>query len=349
MRDIKISMERKTMSKEKEPRIDIRLPSFELKEDFQNTCRSMGISMTDQINSLIVQTINNQKELIGITIKHNNKREQMFNSVSIVDTFKREKDVVLPSELVDMTTFENSVLFERVSGVLSLNKIEEAYQFCMGIMNIIDNLPKNSQIIFSETDSKGRISTKLFRNLFGNAIIFVLIKALDEGHTIHTYTDTLNPVYTEHLFELLSEGISTSIHERTKVYDNLFFMKYNKAHFNQWLQWSFGLSRRNPITEFNRLLRKNPNLMKPNSEEEPNELQIRSKVAIENLRKRYTLFGLSDNGLKLAIEKIQTFTLMYENYANDYNPIQVCKNAKIHHVLIATNQKCPLKCGLKTD
>ncbi len=324
----------------RQPSIEFKL-SKELKDEYQATIKDLDTTMTNHLLSLIRQTIAQKTSLMVLNESSLRNRKEIFNSVSIVDTYTRDIKIHLPKQLVDLEKFENSVMLDRVSSVLSLNKVNDAYKFCMGLMNLIDSFEKPTQIIFSETDDKGRISTKLFRNLFGNAIIFVLIRAIDEGHTIHTYTDSLQPVYTEHLFELLSNGISTSIHERTKVYDNLFFNKYNKGHFNQWLQWSFGLSRREPIEEFNRLLRKNSVLTI-----DKDDIVERSKIAIKNLSGRYTLFGLSENGLQLAITKIQKFIKMLLEYANDYNPVEKCKNSEIHDILRTSNKKCPLRCGM---
>jgi len=337
------------MTKDKIIRIEFKLPTFEKKDNYQNLCKDLGLSVTAHLNSLVDASLNKRKELMKIKSYSQNRKEELINTLSIVDRYERDIKITLPKKLVDYTKFENSVLLERISNVLSLNKMNEAYKFCMGLINIIDSFDKPTQIIFTETDSKGRISTKLFRNVFGTAIIFVLLKAIDDGHKIFTLTDDLHEVYTEDLFELLSEGISTSIHERTKVYDNLFYEKYNKSHYNQWLQWSFGLSRRNPIKEFNRILTKNPKIMKPTSEDGENELFIRTQEAIKNLEKRYTLFGLTENGLKLAIEKMNKFTELYNKYAQDYNPSLNCKNVDIHSILIKENKKCPLRCGLKLN
>lgn len=330
-------------------RLDIKIYELGLKSEFQSICSQLGITMTDLVTKYIKKTIEERQDLLAINYNSNDNRKEMLNSVSIVEQYERDQNVSLPTEFVKYDNLQNIVLFDRMSHVKSLNKLEEAYHFAMGLLNEIDNLPKNYKIVFTETDDKGRISTKISRNAFGIVIVFILLSAMDQGHRIFTYTDDYNEVYFEDLIALMSEGISTSIHERTKVYDGLFYEKYNSSHYSQWLQWSFGLSRRDPIKEFNRILRKNSKIAKPLDEFAQNELQIRTKRAIELLTKRAKLFNLSEEGLELAIQKINKFTELYDNYAYDYNPTKLCKNAQSHDLFIIAKRKCPLKCGLKVN
>lgn len=319
-----------------------------LSDELNNLVNNYLLDFPDLTKSNLVRTalknfVENQNELLTIQQKYEKQIELMKQSNSIVDNFKGLKSLELPKELVSKD--ENSIVIERVSSILSLNDENQAYKFACGLRKLLNECADtNKTVIFTETDSKGRISTKLFRNVYGIAISGILIEALDRGVKIYTLTDYKKRLYLEDIFEVLSEGISTSIHERTKVYDNLFFEKYNKSHFNQWLQWSFGLSRRDPIEEYNRLLRKNPNIVV-----DIDDIVERSQQAITNLQKRYKLFGMSDEGLQLAIEKIEKFIDLLSKYSGHYEPSNNCKNASIHELLKANNQKCPLKCGLKIN
>ena len=326
--------------KNKKTTIEFR-EDIDVKTQYTSILAELGLTKSEHLRGIVKETISQREELLRLNNENLRNRKQVFNSVSIVDTFERNIEISIPEKLINREKFENSVLLDRISSVLSLNDLDEAYTFTMGLVNLIDQLSPNSTIIFTETDSKGRISTKLVRNPFGIAIIFTLIGAIDKGHKIKTFTDSLNSIRLEDLFILLSDGISHSIHERTKVYDNLFFEKYSKSHFNQWLQWTFGLSRREPIEEFERLLRKNPKIVVDKS-----DIVERSNKAKSYLAKRRKLFVLSEEGLQLANTKIDQFVELLQNYGGDYNPTKSCKNANIHDMLISNNRKCPLKCGL---
>lgn len=233
-------------------------------------------------------------------------------SREVVEEAKKESTIKsLPSSIVKKEGTD--IVLTRISSVLSQNKARQAVVFVEGVKNLLSGMEKGSRLFFEAIGGKNKISTQLFRNPYAFGVLKAIKKALSRGINvfIRNRDGSLSTIDLPTLYKLYSEGISISVTERSEVYDGLFATKWNGSHYNQFLQWSFGLALRDPEIEFSVLLNKYGKLVIDKS-----DAPLRLESAIRLLSKKRQLFDLDEEGLETAIEKMKHFHDLVMNFSS---------------------------------
>jgi len=244
------------------------------------------------------------------TISHYRNVGEM--SEEIVEEAKKQSTIAaLPSSIVKREG--KDVVLTRISSVLSQNKARQAIVFVEGVKNLLNELEKGSKLFLEARSGKNKVSTQLFRNPYAFGVLKAIKKALSRGINvfIRNRDGSLSSVDLPTLYQLYSEGISISVTERSEVYDGLFATKWNGSHYNQFLQWSFGLALRDPEIEFSVLLNKYGKLVIDKS-----DAPLRLESAVKLLSAKRQLFDLDEEGLEVAIEKMRHFHELVMNFSS---------------------------------
>lgn len=259
----------------------------------------------------ISKVFEQKKEILKLAVSSYNSLSELESDIENFEQNLLKVAVELPEELVKVEDDGTTVL-SRISKVLSQNEATQAIRFVEGVQFLLNGLREGDKLLFESVKGKDKIATQLFRNPFAHAVKVAIINALDNGVIVgvRNRDGTVSTVDLPTIESLYSEGIRISVLERTEVYDGLFSEKYNPSHYNQFLQWSFGLARRQPQIEFNVLLNKYDSIVVDHS-----DITTRAEKAIELLKLKKHLFGLSENGLKNAVRKIRKFNELLLNFS----------------------------------
>lgn len=224
---------------------------------------------------------------------------------------------------------------ERISSTISTWKNPiKAYSY------IVNGLNSSSCVLLTEFEGKTKVPTQLFRTEelvfrlaedFRHALASGTLILLQEGNSVTAFD-------MSHYWKFASEGLQTTIDERTSVVEGGAFLKGNKSHLTNWLTNTFLNLARHPMIEIARL-------DKTYSSEMVTAKSVYSRIEAtkKNLLKNYKRYACKKETIPFIVKNLDQFGLLYEQFLAGNLEIvtaENCPNKDNHEQIKELNAKC---------